>query len=119
MTQAKGRARRQSAKDTLGCAAEASEAVRVLKRDPNRRLYDTPAQWFQVGTISTGSGRTSGVAGAHWISSIRRLRRTRHQLGMLLAAGYWMHRNCLEHVGRADAEAGLATAHKVGHRVPR
>ena len=29
---------------------------------------------IQAGTIRTGSGRTVAVAGAYWISSIRRLR---------------------------------------------
>jgi len=41
MTQAKARARRQTATDTVGRAPEASDAVRVLKKYPNRRLYDT------------------------------------------------------------------------------
>ena len=31
---------------------------------------------IQAGTIRTGSARTSGVAGAYWMSSIRRLRKT-------------------------------------------
>lgn len=41
MTQAKARARRQTVTETVGSAPEASDAVRVLKKYPNRRLYDT------------------------------------------------------------------------------